>query len=152
MEQIKLSRPSIVVPDLDSAVKDFEEVFSMTFHIVVNEELGVKLAFSDEGLNLVANLDPDNPSQLMSNWTGGVLAAIGFKVPDIDETRRRMKERGVQAIYDADAVRLRDSTYYKDNFHDLPVAIYEYEGESFVDAVGARSTGDYDVKLDWKET
>lgn len=150
-EPIKFTRASIVVPDIDAAVRDFEEVFGMEFHTVVNEELRVKLAFSDQGLNLIQNLDPNNPSPIAGNWAGGVLGAIGFKVPDIDAIRARMKERGVQAIYDADAVRLRDSTYYKDNFHDLPVALYQYEGESFVDAVGAREEGDYDVKLDWKE-
>lgn len=147
---IKFSRASIVVEDIDAAVKDFEEVFGMKFYIVVNEELRVKLAFCDEGLNLVANLDPSNPSPIAGNWTGGVLGAIGFRVPDIDEIRAKMRERGVKAIYDADAVRLRDSTYYGDNFHGLPVALYQYEGDSFVDAVGARNPGEYDVSLDWK--
>jgi predicted enzyme related to lactoylglutathione lyase len=148
---IKFSRASVIVEDLDAAVKDFEEVFGMKFYIVVNEELRVKLAFCDEGLNLVANLDPANPSPIAGNWTGGVLGAIGFKVPDIDEVRARMEKRGVKAIYNADTEKLRDSTYYGDNFHGLPVALYEYEGDSFVDAVGARNADDYKVSLDWKK-
>lgn len=135
--------------DLDAAVKDFEEVFGMKFYIVVNEELRVKLAFSDEGLNLVANLDPANPSPIAGNWSGGVLGAIGFRVSDIDAIREKMRKRGVVAIYDADTPNLRDSTYLGENFHGLPVALYQYEGDSFVDAVGARDPDKYEVKLDW---
>ena len=56
MERIKLTQASIVASDLEAATKDFEEIFGMKFAVVVNEELRLKLAFSDQGLTLVAAL------------------------------------------------------------------------------------------------
>jgi hypothetical protein len=62
VEPIRMSRVSIVVPDVDAAARDFEEVFGIRFSVVANEESGVKSAVSDAGLTLVGHLDPDRPS------------------------------------------------------------------------------------------
>jgi len=141
VKPIRMNRVSIVVPDLDAAVKDFEEVFGMSFSVAVDEELGVKRAISDAGLDLVASLDPDRPGPAAANWSGGALAAIGFRVGDIDEIRSRMRARGVRGIHDADRPGLRESIYDSHDFHDLPVALHQYEGDSFVDAAGAAPAG-----------
>jgi predicted enzyme related to lactoylglutathione lyase len=134
---IRTGQTAVYVDDLDAAMKDFTYVFGITFNIVDAEFIGMKVAVSDYGIVLATRSDPNVPSNIEEGWAGG-LTAIEVQVDDLEETRRKMEECGSQVIYSMDSESGFHEHYMdKRGFHGVPLTIFEIQGESWTEAIGA---------------
>jgi len=126
-----------LVEDFEQAIKDFEHVFEMKFNIVDATFIGMKVAVSDYGIVLAARATKDVPSNIEPAWNG-VLTAIEIQVDDIEETRRKMEELGSKVIYSMDSESGFHEHYMtKTHFHGLPITLFQIDGASWVEAIGA---------------
>jgi predicted enzyme related to lactoylglutathione lyase len=137
MPMIRTGQTAVYVTDLDAAMKDFSYVFGITFNIVDADFIGMKVAVSDNGIVLATRSDPNVPSNIEEGWAGA-LTAIEIQVDDLEETRRKMEECGSQVIYSMDSESGFHEHYMDQRgFHGVPLTIFEIQGESWVEAIGA---------------
>lgn len=137
MAMLRTGQTAVYVDDLDKAVKDFEYVFGVKFNIVNADFIGMTVAVSDYGIVLASRTTKDVPSNIEEGWNG-VLTAIEIQVDDLEETRRKMEELGSKVIYSMDSESGFHEHYMtKKGFHGIPVTLFEIQGESWVEAIGA---------------
>lgn len=100
-----LNHVSIVVPDLDAAVRRLSDVYGLTAgEPRINAEQGVRLVWIDLGnarLELTEPTRPDSPVAgfLQRNPRGGI-HHVCLDVAGMDEALRVLGERGVRALGD----------------------------------------------------
>jgi len=140
MGMIRTGQTAVYVDDLEAAMKDFSYVFGIKFNVVDADFIGMTVAVSDNGIVLATRKDKDVPSNIEEGWAGA-LTAIEIQVDDLEETRRKMEECGSRVVYSMDS----DSGFHEHymdrrGFHGVPLTLFEIQGESWVDAIGA--TGD----------
>jgi predicted enzyme related to lactoylglutathione lyase len=137
MAMLRMGQVAVYVDDLDAAIKDFEYVFGIKFNIVEADFIQMRVAVSDNGIVLASEADPKVPSNIRSAWAGA-LTAIEIQVDDLEETRRKMEELGSKVIYSMDSQSGFHEHYMdKRGFHGVPITLFEIEGESWVEAIGA---------------
>jgi methylmalonyl-CoA/ethylmalonyl-CoA epimerase len=98
----------IAVPDLDAAIKWYEDSLGMVAtHIEVNEEQGVREAMlsapGDDGGPAVQLLAPLNEQSTIAKFidrNGPGLQQMAYRVTDVDETCARLRDRGVRLLYE----------------------------------------------------
>jgi methylmalonyl-CoA/ethylmalonyl-CoA epimerase len=99
----------IAVPDLDEALAFYRDTYGMTvLHEETNQEQGVREAMvavggSEPGaacLQLLAPLDASSTIAKFLDRSGPGLQQLAFRVTDIEETSRVLRERGLRLLYD----------------------------------------------------
>ncbi len=137
MAMLRTGQTAIYVDDLDAAVKDFEYVFGVKFNIVEATFIQMRVAVSDYGIVLASLATKNVPSNIEKAWNG-VLTAIEIQVDDLEETRRKMEELGSQVIYSMDSESgFHEHFMTKTHFHGLPITLFQIDGASWVEAIGA---------------
>ena len=100
-----LSHVSIVVPDLDAAVRRLRETFALTVgEPHTNAEQGVRLASVDLGNAKIELMEPSRPDSpvakfLERNPKGG-LHHVSFNVDDMTATTERLQAEGIRVLGD----------------------------------------------------
>jgi predicted enzyme related to lactoylglutathione lyase len=146
----KVGQVAIYVDDLESAIDDFTYAFGIEFTIVQATELDLNVAVSDGGIVLVGK-EGSATRDIEKSWHGNV-TAVEIQVDDLAEARRRMEERGSARLYGIDS-----STGFHEHymtgpgFGKIPVTIFEIQGESWVDAIGAGSDTPSQGEWSWTE-
>src|SRR6185437_9402120 len=103
-------------------------------------ELDLEVAVSDGGLVLVGKTSRA-PREIEQYWHGPV-TAVEIKVDDLAEARRRRAARGATRLYGIDSPSGFHEHYMTGpGFGKIPVTIFEIQGESWVDAIGAGDDG-----------
>lgn len=133
MKYMGIGQISINVEDMDKAIADYTEVFGIQFTVLEIEELNVRAAVSDGGIVFSQPLDPNKDG--ITKFHNGALAAIELRVSDLAEARRRLEERGCKPLYYLDTPGGLIE-YYMDQFHGIPLTIFEMKQESWVEAIG----------------
>jgi methylmalonyl-CoA/ethylmalonyl-CoA epimerase len=92
----------IAVRSIDEGKKFFTDVLGLTFEKTeVIEEQKVKTGFfpiTDSELELLESTSPDGPVAKFIEARGEGVQHIAFRVEDIDEALKELKERGVRLI------------------------------------------------------
>lgn len=102
-----LDHVGIAVPDLDEALRFYEETFDLrSVHEEVNEEQGVReamLAIGDSGtcIQLLAPLTPESTIAKFIDRNGPGMQQMAYRVEDIDAVSATLRERGVRLLYEA---------------------------------------------------
>lgn len=97
----------IAVPDLDEAIQFYTSTFGLrNVHEEVNEDQGVReamLAVGDSGtqIQLLAPLTPESTIAKFIDRNGQGIQQLAYRVSDIDEVSRILRERGLRLLYDA---------------------------------------------------
>lgn len=137
MPMLRTGQTAVYVDTLDKAVRDFEYVFGIKFNIVTADFIQMRVAVSDYGIVLASRATKDVPSNIERAWNG-VLTAIEIQVDDLEETRRKMEELGSKVIYSMDSPSGFHEHYMtKDAMHGVPITLFEIQGDSWVEAIGA---------------
>jgi methylmalonyl-CoA/ethylmalonyl-CoA epimerase len=95
----------IAVADFDAAVRFYADAFGMTVsHEEVNEEQGVReamLSVGDSGssIQLLAPLSADSPIARFLDSRGPGIQQLAYRVGDIDEVCRVLRDRGLELLY-----------------------------------------------------
>lgn len=96
----------IAVPDLDEALRFYEENFDLrSIHEEVNEEQGVREAMlrvgdSESCIQLLAPLGPDSTIAKFIDRNGPGIQQMAYRVEDIDAVCATLRERGLRLLYD----------------------------------------------------
>jgi len=99
----------IAVPDLDEALALYGDVYGMTvLHEETNTDQGVReamlgIAGAEAGapcLQLLAPLDESSAIAKFLDRAGPGLQQLAFRVSDVEETARLLRERGLRLLYD----------------------------------------------------
>jgi methylmalonyl-CoA/ethylmalonyl-CoA epimerase len=97
----------IAVPDLDEAVRFYDETFGLKeIHREVNEEQGVAEAMlqvgaTDAKIQLLAPLTPQSTIAKFLDRNGQGIQQLAYRVTDVEQVMAVLKERGVRLLYDA---------------------------------------------------
>src|SRR4051794_28315918 len=92
---LRLDRVMLMVPDLDEAVARWSQLLGAEFRTIEVEELGVRAALSDTGIELVSSIRSGEENAVQPN-ANGVLAGVCFRVSDIDEAKREAQALGLR--------------------------------------------------------
>jgi methylmalonyl-CoA/ethylmalonyl-CoA epimerase len=108
---IAIDHVGVAVPDLDKAIADYSDKFGMeVVHQEVNEEQGVREAMVAVGdpadpdgscIQLLAPLNEESTIAKFLDRSGPGLQQLAFRVTDVDEVSRVLRERGLRLLYDA---------------------------------------------------
>jgi methylmalonyl-CoA/ethylmalonyl-CoA epimerase len=108
---VAIDHVGVAVPDLDAAIADYRDHFGMeVVHQEVNEEQGVREAMVAVGdpadpagscIQLLAPLNEESTIAKFLDRSGPGLQQLAFRVTDVDEVSRVLRERGLRLLYDA---------------------------------------------------
>ncbi|HET6561281.1 MAG TPA: methylmalonyl-CoA epimerase [Marmoricola sp.] len=104
---VAIDHVGIAVPDLDAAITFYRDTFGMrVLHEETNEEQGVREAMvgvGDSGscLQLLAPLNEDSTIAKFLDRNGPGMQQLAYRVTDVEEVSRILRERGVRTLYDA---------------------------------------------------
>ena len=104
---VAIDHVGIAVPDLDEAIAFYRDTFGMqVLHEETNEEQGVREAMvgvGDSGscIQLLAPLNESSTIAKFLDRNGPGLQQLAYRVTDVEEVSRILRERGVRTLYDA---------------------------------------------------
>jgi hypothetical protein len=138
MARARIDRIALVVPDMAAAAAELKELFDIDLHVHDVAAMGARVGMCDEGFELVQPLSaPPERS---------ALAALGLKVDDLDEARRRMAERGHEPTSEIQSPGGLRELFYAAGFAGLPLALAEYGEEGFATESGATREGPFEPR------
>ncbi len=100
-----LSHVSIVVPDLEAAVRRLRGIFGLTVgEPRINAEQGVRLAYVELGnarIELMAPLRPDSPvAKFLERNPKGAIHHVSLRVDDLAATADMLRQREIRILGD----------------------------------------------------
>jgi methylmalonyl-CoA/ethylmalonyl-CoA epimerase len=107
---LAIDHVGIAVPDLDAAIAFYRDAFGMqVLHEETNQEQKVREAMVGVGdpaaphacIQLLAPLDETSTIAKFLDRSGPGLQQLAYRVSDVEEASRVMRERGVRTLYDA---------------------------------------------------
>ena len=94
----------IAVRSLDAAVKAYREMFGIEPSVVeVSDEFKVRVAFIPIGGVLIEFIEATDDSSVVREWIekhGESINHIAYRVDDIDERLKELKEKGVKLMHE----------------------------------------------------
>ncbi len=94
----------IAVRNLDEAVKTYKEMFGIEPSFVeVNDEFKVRVAFIPIGEVLIEFIEATDESSAVTEWIekhGESINHIAYRVDNIDDRLKELKERGVKLVHE----------------------------------------------------
>ena len=143
----KIEHVSINVKNLDEAVKRFSDVFGTTF--VYSDEGVVEKTVTEHadttydvayvpgrGGNLKLAMDRAGCLSLVESdppLEKEGLRSLYFKVPDIEQAKAEMKQKGVRLTAAVKAERVKEAIFNADDLHGVRVVLVEYQGLNYTD-------------------
>ncbi len=103
---LAIDHVGIAVPDLDEAVAFYATTFGLrVVHEEINEEQGVREAMlavgdSSSSIQLLAPLTDDSAIGTFLSRRGPGIQQLAYRVSDIVEVSRVLRDRGVRLLYD----------------------------------------------------
>jgi methylmalonyl-CoA/ethylmalonyl-CoA epimerase len=104
---VAIDHVGIAVPDLDEAIAFYRDTFGMQLlHEETNEEQGVREAMvgvGDSGscIQLLAPLSSQSTIAKFLDRNGPGMQQLAYRVTDVEEVSRILRERGIRTLYDA---------------------------------------------------
>jgi methylmalonyl-CoA/ethylmalonyl-CoA epimerase len=102
---ICIDHVGVAVPDLDEAIALYRDAFGMqVVHEETNEEQGVReamVAVGDSGscIQLLAPLNEQSTIAKFLDRSGPGLQQLAYRVSDVEEASRVLRERGLRLLY-----------------------------------------------------
>ena len=130
MKVERIDHIHIYVRDLDKAVKFFSEILGTKFSqpiIVENQKLRSML--DPLGLELIESTSPEGPVAKAVELRGEGLAAISFKVPDIEEAAAELQSKGLRPVSRVEIGKVKEVQFHPKDAHGVMIELCEYEEE-----------------------
>ena len=106
---LAIDHVGIAVPDLDKAIAFYRDTFGMqVLHEETNEEQGVREAMVGVGdpaaphscIQLLAPLNEASTIAKFLDRSGPGMQQLAYRVADVEQASRVLRERGVRTLYD----------------------------------------------------
>jgi hypothetical protein len=142
----ELGRIALEVDDLEAFAADLGTLFEMDIqiHSRAEETLGILAGVGHDGIELVQRVVPD---PLPAKYWKPPLAAVIVGVDDLEEAATRMKDAGVELVQTVVTGSGFRELFYGDNFHGIPLVLYQKDEEDLVGVAGSGET-----VTDWNPT
>ena len=107
---LAIDHVGIAVPDLDTAIAFYRDTFGMQLvHEETNEDQGVREAMVAVGdpaaphacIQLLEPLTEESAIARFLDRSGPGMQQLAYRVSDVEEAARILRERGVRTLYDA---------------------------------------------------
>jgi hypothetical protein len=109
------------------------------------DAIGCRVGFSDEGFELIQPVS-EAAEPLQATWRGP-LAAVGIKVDDLEDARRRMAELGRHPTSEVETPGGVRELFYADGLAGLPMVVAHYGDRGFATEIGATGDRPYEPRL-----
>ena len=145
----KIEHVSINVKNLDEAVKRFSDVFGTTF--VYSDEGVVEKTVTEHadttydvayvpgrGGNLKLAMDRAGCLSLVESdppVEKEGLRSLYFKVPDIEQAKAEMKQKGIRLTANVKAGSMKEAVFSADYLHGVRLILNEYKAPTLIDAM-----------------
>lgn len=124
----KIDRVSIMVNDLDKAVKFFSELLETNFTSLGDvEDMDLRSMVEPSGIEVVAPLSPDGASARTLKIRGEGLAMIALKVGDIKQAMAEMESRGIRLIGHSKTGKSEVAIYHPKDAFGVLIELVAYE-------------------------
>ncbi len=144
MKVEKIDHVHVFVKDLDKAIAFFSDILGTKFSgpIDIEEAVNVRCYLEPMGVELVASTTPDGVVARTIEKRGEGLAAISFKVPNLDEAVAELQAKGLRLLGWVQVGNLREAQFHPKDAYGVTIELCEYEARQGALAAGleARST------------
>ena len=127
----KVDHIHIYVNDLQKAVEFFSDVLGTKFGATIRDEktFGLKSAIDPLGLELIEGIGPQSPICRHVAKKGEGLAAISFKVANLDEAVEVLQSKGLTLVGRIKLGHIREAQFHPRDAHGVMIELAEYEEE-----------------------
>lgn len=129
MEVEKIDHIHILVKDLEKATKFFEDILETKFCDPIFESGGSSTVIDPLGLELIAPTKSDNVVAKTIEKRGEGLAAISFKVRDIEEAVKELQSKGLRLIVKSQSGQLKEAQFHPKDSYGVLIELCEYNLE-----------------------
>ncbi|MFC1974032.1 VOC family protein [Chloroflexota bacterium] len=142
MKVERIDHIHIYVKDAKKALQFFSELFSTKFtELGTSEELGFASYLDSLGLELVAPTSPDSAVAKAVESRGEGIAAVSFKVPNLEEAAAEMKARGIREVSRTEGPGLKEIQFHPKDCFGVLIELAEYDEEHAVTGAIRREAG-----------
>ena len=136
----RVDRIALVVADLDAAASELKQLFDIELHIHDVASMRSRVGLCDEGFELI---EPYAAPAAAGTAGGGMLAAIGLRVDDLEEARARMAAHGRELTSEIESPGGIRELFYANGLAGFPVVLAEYPDGRFATEAGATKAGPF---------
>jgi hypothetical protein len=141
----ELGRIALEVDDLEAVARDLRTLFGMEYEVHdLTETMGILAGVGRDGIELVQRAVPDPDA---ARYWKPPLAAMIIGVDDLEEAAARMAAAGVALVQTVVTGSGFRELFYGDNFHGLPVVLYQKDESDLLHRPGTGQT-----VTDWDPT
>ena len=142
----KIEPVAVNVKNLDEAVKLFSDILGTTFvdlsdvkveKTVTEHALPFEKVKSGKGGNMRIAIDRTGFLALVESdppMEKEGLRSIHFKVPDIEQAKAELKQKGIRLTADVKVGGMKEAIFSADDVHGVRLILNEYEAPTMVDA------------------
>lgn len=131
MKVEKIDHIHVFVKDLDKAMAFFSDILGTQFSGPLELGHGVHLkSYLDPlGIELIGSTAPDGVVARTLEKRGEGLAAISFKVPDLDEAVAELQAKGLKLVGLVHLGNLREAQFHPKDSYGVMIELCEYDAK-----------------------
>ena len=141
MKVEKLDHIHVYVKDLEKAKDTFSRLLGTTFcSDIIMEQAQLRSTLSPLGVELMQSTSPDGFVAKAIENRGEGLAALSFKVPDIEQAIKELQSMGLCLVARLELGGVKEAQFHPKDCHGVMIELCEYQGriESAITTLGAR--------------
>lgn len=137
----KIERVAIAVRDFDKAEKFFSELLGIHFDEPgMNDEAGLRAAYSAFGLELIEATEPDTLIDQFIRKRGEGVFCVVIKVKNLSEAVKSFEEKGLRRVGEINKGGLKEILFHPKDSYGVQLVLAEYEAKHPA-SVAAQSPG-----------
>ena len=129
MKVEKLDHVHVYVKDLEKAKGFFSRLLSTNFSpdFAEEEDMKVRTSLTPLGLELIEPTSPDSAVAKIIERRGEGLAALSFKVTDIEQAIAELESQGLRLIAKVEFGNIKEAQFHPGDAHGVMLELCEYE-------------------------
>ena len=133
MKVERIDHIHLFVKNIEGAMKFFSNVLGIQFIGPIdkrahNPNTKVKVAFGDVGIEMVSPTSSDYPVAKYIDEHGEGLAAIAFKVPDLEEAIAELEAKGVRLDHRGSGIRdIKVAVFKPEDAYGVIIELVQYD-------------------------
>jgi methylmalonyl-CoA epimerase len=126
----KIERVAIAVRDFDQAEKFFSDLLDLHFDEPgVNEEAGLRAAYSAFGLELIEATKPDTLIDQFIRKRGEGVFCVVIKVKDLSEAVKSFEQKGLRRVGEINKGGLKEILFHPKDSYGVQLVLAEYKAK-----------------------
>jgi predicted enzyme related to lactoylglutathione lyase len=138
----RYDRAVLAVDDIHAAAADLEALFGISLQIFDVDNMRIRVALGEEGIELIGKMDPQIEIEQLWHWP---ISGYAVQVADLDATKERMRSLGVGLSFEFTTPGGMPEVFYgKPGLHGVPITLMpRHDAGSLLETMGIDgSSGD----------